>query len=58
MENCLLISIIIPAYNSEKIVRECLDSLINLDYDPNKYEIIIVDDGFPTGHLESPHLLG
>ncbi len=38
-----LVSIIIPAYNSEKTMGKCLDSLLKLDY-PD-YEIIIIDDG-------------
>jgi len=37
------ISIIVPAYNEEKTIRSCIQSLQNLDY-PN-YEVIIVDDG-------------
>jgi len=45
MENRPLVSIIVPAYNSEKTIGQCLNSLLNLDYDPNKYEIIIIDDG-------------
>ena len=36
-------SIIIPAYNVEKYISECLDSLVNQDY--NDFEIIFVDDG-------------
>lgn len=38
-----LISVIIPVYNAEKYLAECLDSIINQDYP--KIEIIIVDDG-------------
>jgi cellulose synthase/poly-beta-1,6-N-acetylglucosamine synthase-like glycosyltransferase len=37
------ITIIVPAYNSEKIIRKCIESLLAIDY-PN-YEIFIVDDG-------------
>ena len=41
--NSLSFSIIIPAYNSEKYIGECLDSLIAQTY--ASYEIICVDDG-------------
>jgi poly-beta-1,6-N-acetyl-D-glucosamine synthase len=37
------ISIIVPAFNEEKTIQQCIKSLSNIDY-PN-YEIIIVDDG-------------
>jgi len=37
------ISIIVPAYNEEKTICACLQSLKNLDY-PN-YEVVVVDDG-------------
>ncbi|MGV6830811.1 MAG: glycosyltransferase family 2 protein [bacterium] len=39
------LSIIIPAYNTEKYLENCVNSLINQDVDPNIYEIIIVNDG-------------
>lgn len=38
-----LISIVIPVYNTEKYLRECLDSLISQTY--RELEIICVDDG-------------
>ena len=37
------ISIIVPAYNTEKTIRKCIDSLLRIDY-PN-YEILIIEDG-------------
>ena len=44
MENIFL-SIIIPAYNSEKYIAECLQSVIDQELDNNLYEIIVVNDG-------------
>lgn len=38
-----LVSIIIPVYNVEKYIRQCVRSLINQDY--MNIEIILVDDG-------------
>ena len=40
----LFVSIIVPAKNAEKTIKECLDSLIKLDYPKNMYEIILVID--------------
>lgn len=37
------ISVIVPAYNVEKYIRRCLDSLVNQTY-PN-LEVIVVNDG-------------
>lgn len=37
------VSIIIPVYNSEKYLKECLESVKNIDY-PN-YEVIVINDG-------------
>lgn len=38
-----LVSIIVPVYNTEKYIRECLNSLIQQSY--SHIEIIAVDDG-------------
>lgn len=36
-------SIIVPAYNVAQYIEECVESVLNQDY--NNYEVIIVDDG-------------
>lgn len=43
MQNSFLISIVIPVYNVEKYLQECISSIKNCDKD--KIEIIFVDDG-------------
>jgi len=40
-----MVSIIIPAYNEEKSIKDTVMSALNLDYPKNKLEIIVVDDG-------------
>lgn len=44
------ISIIIPIYNVEKYVAECLESILNQDFDD--YEVICVDDASTDSSME------
>jgi peptidoglycan-N-acetylglucosamine deacetylase len=39
-----MISVVVPAFNEENYIRECLESLKNQDY-AGDYEIIVVDNG-------------
>lgn len=39
-----LISVVVPAYNEEKYIRECLNSLVKQKFPKNKYEIVVVDN--------------
>lgn len=39
------ISIIIPAFNSEKYIFKAIESVISNNYNPDLYEIIVIDDG-------------
>ena len=46
----IIISVIIPIYNSENLLSKCLDSIINQTL--NNIEIICVDDGSTDGSFE------
>jgi len=37
------VSVVIPVYNQERYIRECLQSVLNQDYKP--VEVIVIDDG-------------
>ena len=41
----MTLSIVIPMFNAEKYIANCLDSLLNQDIDKESYEIIVVNDG-------------
>jgi len=42
-----LVSIVVPVYNSEAFLRETLESIFALEYEP--FEVIVVDDGSTDG---------
>ena len=50
MENSVKFSFIVPVYNAEKYVQECIRSILSQTYE--NYEIIIVDDGSSDGSIE------
>jgi glycosyltransferase involved in cell wall biosynthesis len=39
------ISVIIPVYNGERFIKECVESVLRQTYPSDKIEIIVVDDG-------------
>ena len=43
-------SIVIPVFNTEKYLKECVESILNQAYD--SYEIILVDDGSKDSSLQ------
>ena len=42
------VSYIVPFYNGQNTICQCLDSVLAIDIPRNEYEIIIVDDCSPT----------
>jgi len=46
------ISIVIPTYNSERTLAQCLESIARQDYPPEKVEVIIADGGSKDKTLE------
>lgn len=44
-----LVSVVVATYNAKKLLKDALNALLNEDFDKNKYEIIVVDDGSKDG---------
>lgn len=47
----IIISMILPAYNVEKYIENCIESCERQDIPKNNYEIIVVNDGSTDGTL-------
>lgn len=45
MENLPFVSVLVPAFNEEDFISECLRQLRNQDYPSSLYEIIVMDNG-------------
>jgi glycosyltransferase involved in cell wall biosynthesis len=43
------VSVIVPAYNAENTIDECLRSLLDQEYPGNRYEVIVVDNASTDG---------
>lgn len=41
----MFVSVIIPAYNAQKTIKDCLSALSSQIFSGDEYEIIVVDDG-------------
>lgn len=46
------VTFLVPAYNEEEYVAECIQSLLDLDYPEDKLEIIAINDGSTDSTLE------
>ncbi len=44
-QSALSMTVVIPAYNEGAMVAKAIDSVASANYDPEKLEIIVVDDG-------------
>ncbi len=45
MNNHPILSIIIPLYNSEKYIKQCLDTIFRQEMNESEFEVIVIDDG-------------
>ncbi len=52
------ISVVIPTYNEEKNIGNCIKSLLNQKYPAGKYEIIVVDGGSKDRTVEIAASMG
>src|SRR4051812_40812414 len=46
------VSIVVPVYNRADLLQQLLDSLLELQYPRNRFEVIIVDNGSTDGAWE------
>ncbi len=40
----LQVSVVVPTYNRPDLLRNCLDALLEQDFEPAAYEIVVVDN--------------
>jgi cellulose synthase/poly-beta-1,6-N-acetylglucosamine synthase-like glycosyltransferase len=51
-DNLRFVSIIVPVYNGERTIENCIKSLLSLNYPASKHEIIIVDNNSKDNTLK------
>ena len=54
----MLLSIIIPTYNSSRFLPACLDSILDMGMPPGDFEIIVVNDGSTDDSLHVAQAYG
>lgn len=47
----IIVSVIVPVYNTKPYLEECVQSILDQEFDQN-YEVILVDDGATDGSAE------
>jgi len=52
MGGTIEISVIIPTFNRKELLKRCLESILGQEFDTDKYEIIVIDDGSADGTRE------
>ena len=45
LKKCPFVSVLIPAFNEEEVIKETIKSVLDLDYPKDKLEIIVINDG-------------
>ena len=48
----LKLSIVIPAYNVEKYIANCIESCLRQDIPQNEYELVVINDGSSDGTMQ------
>jgi len=46
------VSVIVPVYNAQDVVGDCIESLLNQDYPKDRYEVIVADNDSTDGTAE------
>ena len=46
------VSVVIPVYNAEKYLDECILSLVNQTYDFSSIQVLLINDGSTDKSLE------
>ncbi len=46
------VTFLVPAYNEEGYIQDCIDSILSVDYPEDRLEVVAVDDGSTDSTLE------
>lgn len=49
---CRKISVLVPVYNDVDRIGKCIDSLLNINFPEEQYEVIVIDNGSTDGTFE------